>query len=388
MGSGRSTVPSNTGGGVRQASASSILIDFYYRGVRCKEFLRLPPTKANMKYAESVRAQILSEMGRGTFNYAKFFPNSRKALTMSQTPGTAITVADQLRLWLRGMKDAIQHTTFRDYELAIEKVWIPSFGDYRLTEVTRGMLKAWVGDQACGLKRVRNLLLPMRGMFEQAMEDELITANPFVGWTPRKASKPKEEDDIDPFSQEEIRAILDHCDGQVRNFIQFAFWTGMRTSELIALRWSDVDWSSGTIAVKRAKVRRVIKAPKTAAGRRLVTLLPGAMEALKDQRQYTQLRHMEIFHNPRTGEPWDRDAPIRKTAWIPALERAGVRYRYPYQTRHTFASTMLSAGEHPMWVANQMGHRDWSMIIKVYGRWIPSIDPSAGKKAASLWPAP
>ncbi|MNL56650.1 hypothetical protein D3C87_1801600 [compost metagenome] len=49
--------------------------------------------------------------------------------------------------------------------------------------------------------------------------------------------------------------------------------------------------------------------------------------------------------------------------------------------RHTFASMMLSAGEHPMWVAQQMGHKDWAMIIRVYGKWMPSADPRAGSKA-------
>jgi integrase len=47
-----------------------------------------------------------------------------------------------------------------------------------------------------------------------------------------------------------------------------------------------------------------------------------------------------------------------------------VKYRCPYQTRHTFASMMLSSGKNPMWVASQMGHADWGMIRKVYGRWI------------------
>jgi integrase len=53
--------------------------------------------------------------------------------------------------------------------------------------------------------------------------------------------------------------------------------------------------------------------------------------------------------------------------------------------RHTFASMMLSAGEHPMWVAQQMGHKDWAMIIRVYGRWMPSADLAAGGKAVDLF---
>ncbi|MGC1549968.1 MAG: DUF3596 domain-containing protein [Rhodanobacter sp.] len=366
----------------------SILIDFYYRGVRCQERLKLPPTAANQKFAANLRAQILGEIGRGTFDYAKYFPNSKKARMLARAPGAAVTIADALDQWLRGMKSQIEHTTFHDYELAIANVWIPRFGPLRLPELTRGLLKEWVAEKNCSLKRISNLLLPLRGTYAQAFDDELITTNPFVGWTPKKIEPPKEDDDVDPFNQEEVRSILAAVDGQIRNLFQFALWTGLRTSELIALRWEDVDLRTGMLSVRRAKVRKQVKAPKTKAGRRTVQMLQPALDALNAQRQHTLLLGNEIFHNPRTGEPWVGDGAIRKTAWQPALKRAEVRYRYPYQTRHTFASTLLSAGENPVWVATMMGHKDWAMIIKVYGRWIPSVAPDAGNKVAALWQTP
>jgi len=71
--------------------------------------------------------------------------------------------------------------------------------------------------------------------------------------------------------------------------------------------------------------------------------------------------------------------------WESLLRKAGVPFRNPYQTRHTYASLLLSAGENPMFVAQQMGHRDWGMIRKRYGRWIPSVDPDVGKRANALW---
>ena len=61
-------------------------------------------------------------------------------------------------------------------------------------------------------------------------------------------------------------------------------------------------------------------------------------------RTYTVKLKETVFHNPRHHKPWKDDQAIRKTVWIPALERAGIKYRNPYQTRHTFASTMLSKG--------------------------------------------
>ncbi len=100
-------------------------------------------------------------------------------------------------------------------------------------------------------------------------------------------------------------------------------------------------------------------------------LQPQAREALLDQLSYTEKLKETVFHNPRHNQPWKDDQAIRKTVWIPALERAGIKYRNPYQTRHTFASTLLSRGEHHMQVAEEMGHKDWGQIRKSYGRYIP-----------------
>lgn len=150
------------------------------------------------------------------------------------------------------------------------------------------------------------------------------------------------------------------------------------------LRWRDIDWKHGLVLVRQARVSGELKGPKTEAGRREIKLLPPALEALQAQRAHTLLAGGFVFHDPRTGEGWAGDKPIRELFWRPALRRAGVRYRYPYQTRHTYASTLLSAGENPVWVASQMGHKDWVMIVRTYGRWIPSVDPTAGDKAVAI----
>lgn len=121
------------------------------------------------------------------------------------------------------------------------------------------------------------------------------------------------------------------------------------------------------------------------AGRRSVKLLRPALEALTAQKAHTLLADKEVFQNPRPLECWAGDQPIRKTMWHPAMKKAGVRYRRPYQTWHTYASMMLSAGEHPMWVAKQMGHSNWAMISRVYGKWTPHADKLAGSKAESIF---
>lgn len=127
---------------------------------------------------------------------------------------------------------------------------------------------------------------------------------------------------------------------------------------------------------------------KTVAGRRDVKLLGPALAALLAQKEHTFLEGKAIFHRPdwrhihRTR--WVDDHQIYDE-WRATLKRAQVRYRNPYQTRHTYASMMLSAGEREIWVAKQMGHTDTTSIRRNYGRWIPSSDPDAGGKAVALF---
>lgn len=169
--------------------------------------------------------------------------------------------------------------------------------------------------------------------------------------------------------------------------MQFAFWTGLRTSQLVALDWGDIDFLRNVVRVPRAQTQHSEEpeAPKTDAGRREVKLLQPALDTLTAQKAHTYLAGNEVFQNPQTLARWAGDQPIRKMLWQWAVKRAGVRYRYPYQTRHTYASMTLSAGEYPMWVAKQMGHADWSMIIRRYGRWMPDAEDQAGSRAASVF---
>ncbi len=89
-------------------------------------------------------------------------------------------------------------------------------------------------------------------MLNDAVDDELLELNPLAGWTYARKEAPSREGDVDPFNPEEQRAILDAATGQAKNFIQFALWTGMRTSELVALDWDDIDWLRGEVRVTRA----------------------------------------------------------------------------------------------------------------------------------------
>lgn len=362
-----------------KARGNSIQLDFYYLGVRCRESLRLEPTKPNILYAERMLSAIKHEITIGTFTFEKYFPNSKNINLGAKTSNKTITQA--LDDYVRSARRSFEKSTLKGYQSAIEFYLKPNFGHIKLGDLTSSEIKTWVAGLQISSKRINNVLIPLRTIFSDAYADELIDKNPML----RVKNLPVKTEEPHPLSPLEAEAILKELPQEGKNLIQFAIWTGLRTSELLALEWGDVDFNAGLVRVRRAIVNKHSKQPKTKSGERDVKLFPPALEALTSQKLFTFLANGKVFSNPHTKKAWETDAQIRRTLWIPALKKAGVVYRTPYQTRHTYASTLLSHGENPMWVANQMGHKDWAMIRRVYGRWIPEIDTTAGNKTMQIW---
>lgn len=375
--------------GVRPASATSIEIVFAYRGVRCRERLRLQPTPTNLKRAARHRAAILEAIEAGTFDYGTTFPGSPRAEQFARTPGQRIRLDDYLEDWLTAVKPGLKASTWTNYRKIIRGHLIPAFGAIRLSDLRRAHVRAWAAERAFTAKTLGNVLSPLRVALDDAVEDELIHANVLAGYKIKRATRAHRRPRPDPFERDERAAILDALDGQGLNLIRFAFWSGLRTSELVALEWGDVDWIGETVHVTRAMTQCADEAEgtKTAAGERRVKLLPEALGALRAQKAFTFLANGVVFENPRTGKPWAGDQPIRKTLWEPALRRAGVRYRKPYSTRHTYAAMMLQAGEDVRWVADQLGHTSWEFTARTYDAFITRDAPDAGNKAAAMWAA-
>ena len=366
--------------GIRIASASSIQIDFTYRGVRCREKLRMKPSKANLAYAERKRGEVLNAIERGTFVYTEFFPNSATAARLSPL-GYSRTVGEALDLYLKSSKTELQRSTYLDYRNSVINILQPAFGDIPLGRITRAEIKAWIAGLTVTKKRISNILLPLRAVLTDALVDNIITTNPLFGWTPKVKESGQAQPRINPFNLDEIRNILDAASGEIKNLLEFGFWTGLRISELIAVRWEDVE--DDILNIRRAKVAGEIKPPKTSSGLRAVKLLRPAHEALRRQKEKTYLMQDWIFLAP-DGDPWRGDGQLRNV-WSKVLKKADVDYRSPQQMRHTYASLLCSAGENVHWIANQMGHSDTTMVGRVYGKWIPDADPFAGSKAEALW---
>jgi integrase len=194
----------------------------------------------------------------------------------------------------------------------------------------------------------------------------------------------EEKTDVDPLSLTEVKTLLAQggLGDEDRSYFTVAFFTGLRPGEEIALLWdTDIDWTGKRIRVDKTASRFGTGPTKTVDSRRDVAMLPIVETTLRKQRQASQLRGPYVFPNREGGV---RDVGNMRRVWSRAVRTAKLRGRPMYQTRHTFATLMLGAGENPSWVAQQLGHASAEMVYRRYARFIPNLTRQDGS-AASRW---
>lgn len=366
-------------------TGTRIQIAFTYQGKECRELLDLPKVnKGTIAYAAGLLGEIKRKIEDDAFRYESYFPNSPMAKKF-RPPAKLVLMRDlllqQLATYERQVTNStISPSTLRGYAQAINGQLLPQWGAIALADVTPAMLRGWIASLDVTGKRVRNLMTPLRAVFEDAVNDELIEVNPLdkiaLSRLIRQTAR-KSDYTVEPFDVLEVGKLLNACRADERPMLSFWLETGLRTGEMIALTWPSVDLERRVVRVcvntvtglVDGKVVPITKAPKTAAGVRDVELTDAAVSALTVQRLLYPDEE-QVWVNPRAAEPWTNESQIRKTLWVPLCKRADVDYRNPYQLRHTYASTRLTAGCNPFWLADQMGHVDVEMVFKVYGRWI------------------
>ena len=320
----------------------------------------MPPTPANIRYAERLAAEIREKIRLGMFSMAEYFPASGEAALV-------VTVAGQLDGWLDALR--IEASTKAGYASAA-RFWKAALPDKALRALRLSdVLTALAARPELSGKTVNNYVSVLREAVELAVRDGYLQANP-VADVPRAKHQ---KDPPDPFSAEEtariIAAAAERYPGQVHNFLEFWFWTGMRTSEMFALSWEGVDLASGRALVTEAVVRGEHKASTKTHTARTVILNSRALAALQRQRQYTYVAGGRVFQDPRYGTAWVDERAFRRSFWTPLLKRLGIRYRRPYNMRHSYATAMLMASMTPAFCAKQLGH-SVEMFLRTYAKWI------------------
>lgn len=183
------------------------------------------------------------------------------------------------------------------------------------------------------------------------------------------------EANIKPLNLQEAEKLLRYCESraqvdkrwlEVRNYLGFAIFSGARLGEILALEASDVDVENGKVYICKSKERSTNKIGTTKTGKaRYIDLLENARIALVSQiqiRAANPKKHKRLFS-------FDEKEIAQK--WKEALEACGLESRVLYQTRHSFATIMLTNGEEPLWISAMLGHSSLNTTFTHYVKYIP-----------------
>ena len=177
--------------------------------------------------------------------------------------------------------------------------------------------------------------------------------------------------DVEPFSLEEVQKFLAKVRSDFRDYYIVRFFTGLRTAEIDGLQWQYVDFSNRRILIRETIVQGAMTTTKTPESIREVEMSTPVYEALKRQQKASKTSSTFVFTNS-LGKPLEH-RNVTQRVWYPTLEKALLKPRRPYQTRHTAATLWMAAGENPEWIARQMGHTTTRMLFTIYSSYVPNI---------------
>ncbi len=269
-------------------------------------------------------------------------------------------------LYLKLGKDEWKYSTYSKNE-GIVKNRLSCFFDYEIEDIKPSDIRVWINSIVdVGQKSKKHYLTALSGIFNLALQDELIAKNPIIHLKKLSYTAPK----IEPFTNSEVQAILRESKNynfNFRLFIYLGFFTGMRTGEIIALKNSDIDLKNKIITINATRSRFGETTPKTKKSIRKIPILNTLNSILATKFNNTFYRTKEYLLETQYGLPYRDTYIFQHNFWKPILKKLNIRYRRPYTMRHTYATNMLHKNlVTPVKLANLLGHSSTKMIYDVY----------------------
>ena len=370
-------------------------VDFHYLGERVRESSGLDDNSANRLQLRKMLDLIVTEIDNGIFEFGKRFPHSKRlehytrleGRTFRKEPGDVL-FKDYLEKWWAEMRPGMSESQARDYTSILKTHLLPYFGELTFSEFRPVLMKKFLAHlhakttskgTPLSAKRIHNSMIPLRVIVKDACGEYGWNdlPDPFSGLKLPKARRIR----IYPFTLAEWAVLMEFIPPWYRPYFQLAVQTGLRPSEQVALKWGAID--DGFIHIELSRVRNQEKSDlKTSESNRRIEIRPSLRKILEEQRiQTADYQSPYIFINTE-NRPILQDK--LRELWMRAMKRSLLPYRRMYETRHTFASWALTAGESPEWVARTLGHVNTSMIYKTYGRYIPNLTRQDGSALENL----
>ena len=310
------------------------------------------------------------------------------------------TVAQFLEKWLSAsVKPSTRHKTFTTYESLCRTSIVPRIGTKKLAKLTALDLQALyteLADSGLSPRTVHHVHRVLHRAFTQAVRWNLITRNPCDGAQGPRVARAE----MKVWTPEEADTFLCATDEhRMHALYVLALTSGMRQGELLGLKWSDINWSAGTLAVRRALqwqrgIGLVLVEPKTARSRRTIHLAQKALAALRAHKD------RQAFDRRALGDSWrDSDlvfcdpggAPLSPTRQTQIFQKAAADARLPairfHDLRHTAATILLSRGVHVKLVSEMLGHSTIVLTLDTYSHVIPAMHGDAAAAMDAVFTA-
>ena len=329
-------------------------ITFYYQSKRYKRSLNLNDTKTNRKLAQQ---KLIPEI-QYKLNSGEFFKNEIKIPIVNEFIQKSLKIHRTRR----------KLSTHLDYSNGYRNHVQEKFGKKTLDEIKPSDIELWQNsllDKGLSPRRIRTLRTILTTMYSDAIKDGIVQVSPLSMVKTPKAQKVE----ILPFSLEEVKLLISNIDGQIQSFLALAFFTGMRSGEMIGLRWSDINFNKKEISITRTIKMGEISTPKTENSMRVIDIVDYLIPYLKNQFELTGNKKSYVFLNDKEEHFYDIKR-IRENHWRKLLVKCSFEYRPIYHTRHTFATIMIEHNEDILWVSNMLGHVDSTMTLSRYARYI------------------
>ena len=359
-----------------------------------REPLGLEDNRRNRALARiQVQKAIEREIATGTFDYGKRFPDSPRVKRLGLQTDEPITLGEfGEKVWLVERRASrIKRSTHLSYvDVFRTHIQSAKIATMQLREIKVSDINAFKLDlnakktktgRPLGARRKMMVLRELGAILKLARQLDHVEKDLMFFVDKSFADESIIEDapgeKLSPFSADEVGRILesaseDDPSGWERRLLEVSFFTGMRRGEVFGLRWSNVFFERGVIAVRRSLTLHGESSPKTARSIRDIEMLPRVRNALLEQRRWVtgrfELGSEFVFPNGAGSTLEVHNFSFR--VWPRIVKQAGVPYRAFKQTRHTFATLMLQQGAPLDWLQRQMGHEDLETLIKHYWKYI------------------
>ncbi len=297
----------------------------------------------------------------------------------------AVTVAEMAERYL-AEKLPTRSNTARVYRAWLTNHILPYWGKRQVTEIQPREAELWIKQLDLSPKSRAHVRHMLRTLVDFAMWSGALEVgrNPVDLVRVRGASKRMKQ----PRSLrvEEFQKLASHLHEPYRMMARVAVCLGLRVSELLALRWSDVDWLNQTISIERRIVAQKVDEVKTAGSRRSMPLDTDLLEVLKGWKQTTKFSAEGdwIFASPvQIGRLPYTDSGLWRELQR-AGKAAGIGTLGTHAFRHTYRSWLDAVGTPIAVQQKMMRHADIRTTLNIYGDVVTDEMEQAHRKVVGL----